>query len=337
MRSKGSASELRPDAARGAAGQRGLAAEGCGRLPGGLPQVRRQPGGRLSGHGRRGPEGWPHLGRSPSCPCEERAALSWLAGSLFGRSAIRPSCVDDTGRGDRERHKVRFNSNYLRMADEAGYSPQRPETKAVERNNSRSPAGRPRTGRASKKIPGRARPRRPDRRERLLPQPARPADLGPGGLRRADRLRPASGEGLDDVAIAALPSTGRPVLANRPGSTTSTPAGRGVPAGSAAAAAGPGHRGLGRREQSQGAGGPRAAAAVPPTDAGEVAGCANLNPVEMLWSHLEVWAHGQLRAPACAAPRPGGEHLGDVARAPGLIKSLWEGSRLPFPDTKLAS
>jgi transposase len=64
----------------------------------------------------------------------------------------------------------------------------------------------------------------------------------------------------------------------------------------------------------------------------------DLNPVEMLWSHLK---YGRM---ANFVPRhvrhldrAVREHLGDVARAPGLIKSLWEGSRLPFPDTKLAS
>jgi hypothetical protein len=31
------------------------------------------------------------------------------------------------------------------------------------------------------------------------------------------------------------------------------------------------------------------------------------------------------------------EHLGEVGRVPDLIKSLWDGSKLPFRDAKLAT
>ena len=64
----------------------------------------------------------------------------------------------------------------------------------------------------------------------------------------------------------------------------------------------------------------------------------DLNPVEMVWGHLK---HGRM---ANFVPRHVKHldrvvrgHLGDVARSPSLIKSLWAGSKLPFLDKKLAT
>lgn len=59
----------------------------------------------------------------------------------------------------------------------------------------------------------------------------------------------------------------------------------------------------------------------------------DLNPVEMIWSHLK---HGQM---ANFVPRHV-RHLDRIVREnmtelsvePGLIRSLWAGSKLPFPD-----
>ncbi|MBX6313767.1 MAG: transposase [Isosphaeraceae bacterium] len=64
----------------------------------------------------------------------------------------------------------------------------------------------------------------------------------------------------------------------------------------------------------------------------------DLNPVEWIWSYLK---HGLL---AHFVPRHARHldqivrgHLAEIARRPLLIKSLWEGSRLPVPDRKLAT
>jgi transposase len=58
-----------------------------------------------------------------------------------------------------------------------------------------------------------------------------------------------------------------------------------------------------------------------------------LNPVEMIWSHLK---HGLM---ANFVPRHVGHldrvvrgHLAGVGESPALIRSLWAGSKLPFPD-----
>jgi putative transposase len=64
----------------------------------------------------------------------------------------------------------------------------------------------------------------------------------------------------------------------------------------------------------------------------------DLNPVELIWSHLK---YGLM---ANFVPRHV-EHLDQVvqenlaklSRKPSLIKSLWAGSRLPFPQAKLAT
>jgi transposase len=64
----------------------------------------------------------------------------------------------------------------------------------------------------------------------------------------------------------------------------------------------------------------------------------DLNPVEMLWSHVK---YGQM---ANFVPRHVKhldqvvqQHLDRAARDPTLIRSLWAGSKLPFPDTNLAT
>ena len=64
----------------------------------------------------------------------------------------------------------------------------------------------------------------------------------------------------------------------------------------------------------------------------------DLNPVEMIWSHLK---YGRM---ANFVPRHVEHldrvvrgHMGEVGRSPGLIKSLWAGSRLPFLDKNQAT
>jgi transposase len=64
----------------------------------------------------------------------------------------------------------------------------------------------------------------------------------------------------------------------------------------------------------------------------------DLNPVEMIWSHLK---HGLL---SNFVPRHVKhldkvvqDHLANLSRAAPMIKSLWAGSRLPFPHAKLAA
>jgi putative transposase len=64
----------------------------------------------------------------------------------------------------------------------------------------------------------------------------------------------------------------------------------------------------------------------------------DLNPVEMVWSYLK---HGLM---ANFVPRHVRHldqvvrgHLGKLGTDPAMIRSLWGGSRLPFPDRKLAT
>ena len=64
----------------------------------------------------------------------------------------------------------------------------------------------------------------------------------------------------------------------------------------------------------------------------------DLNPVEMIWSYLK---YGLM---ANFVPRHVKHldqvvrgHLCEVGRSPGLIRSLWAGSRLPFLDKNLAT
>jgi putative transposase len=64
----------------------------------------------------------------------------------------------------------------------------------------------------------------------------------------------------------------------------------------------------------------------------------DLNPVEMVLGHLK---HGRM---ANFVPRHVEHldqvvrgHLGEVGTCPGLIRSLWAGSRLPFLDKNLAT
>jgi putative transposase len=63
----------------------------------------------------------------------------------------------------------------------------------------------------------------------------------------------------------------------------------------------------------------------------------DLNPVEMIWSYLK---HGQMAnfvpADVTDLERVVLAHLASVRGDPRLIKSLWAGSKLPFPDRKLA-
>jgi transposase len=64
----------------------------------------------------------------------------------------------------------------------------------------------------------------------------------------------------------------------------------------------------------------------------------DLNPVEMVWSHLK---YGRM---ANFLPRHVGHldrvvrgHLGEVGGDAELIKSLWDGSKLPFPERNLST
>ncbi len=63
----------------------------------------------------------------------------------------------------------------------------------------------------------------------------------------------------------------------------------------------------------------------------------DLNPVEMIWSYLK---HGLMAnfvpADVMELERVVLAHLASVRGDPRLIKSLWAGSELPFPDRKLA-
>jgi len=62
----------------------------------------------------------------------------------------------------------------------------------------------------------------------------------------------------------------------------------------------------------------------------------DLNPVEMLWAYLK---HGLMAnfvpADVMDLERVVLAHLASVRGDPGLIRSLWAGSKLPFPDRKL--
>jgi len=64
----------------------------------------------------------------------------------------------------------------------------------------------------------------------------------------------------------------------------------------------------------------------------------DLNPVEMLWSHLKYGLMANFVPHHVEhLDEVVQENLAKVAKNPELIKSLWAGSRLPFPDTKLAT
>ena len=60
----------------------------------------------------------------------------------------------------------------------------------------------------------------------------------------------------------------------------------------------------------------------------------DLNPVEFLWSHLK---HGRMAnfVPESLAQLDQTIHsqLAAVMRTPGLLKALWHGSKLPFPQS----
>jgi transposase len=64
----------------------------------------------------------------------------------------------------------------------------------------------------------------------------------------------------------------------------------------------------------------------------------DLNPVEMIWGHLK---HGRM---ANFVPRHVRHldrvvrgHLAELTGKPGLIRALWGGSKLPYPDENLAT
>ena len=63
----------------------------------------------------------------------------------------------------------------------------------------------------------------------------------------------------------------------------------------------------------------------------------DLNPVEMIWAYLK---HGVMAnfvpADVMDPDRVIRSHLATVRGSPRLIRALWDGSRLPFPDRKLA-
>jgi transposase len=64
----------------------------------------------------------------------------------------------------------------------------------------------------------------------------------------------------------------------------------------------------------------------------------DLNPVEMIWSHLKYgllcnFVPRHVRH----LDRVVKSHLTELARTPSLIRALWAGSRLPFLDTKMAA
>lgn len=85
-----------------------------------------------------GLEGKPHPGPAPKLTArQERSVLSWLAGSpkAFGYKTELWT-TRRLAEAIERRFKVRFNSNYLaEWLTRRGYSPQKPETKAVERDN----------------------------------------------------------------------------------------------------------------------------------------------------------------------------------------------------------
>src|SRR5262245_14398377 len=88
--------------------------------------------------GEDGLKGRPHPGPKPKLSSrQERAVLSWLARSpkAFGyktelwTTRRRAEVIE-------KRYGVRFNANYLaEWLTRRGYSPQKPETRAVERDN----------------------------------------------------------------------------------------------------------------------------------------------------------------------------------------------------------
>lgn len=85
-----------------------------------------------------GLKGKPHPGPKPKLSGrQERAVLSWLAGSprAFGYKTELWT-TRRLAEAIEKRYKVRFNANYLaEWLTRRGYSPQKPETKAVERDN----------------------------------------------------------------------------------------------------------------------------------------------------------------------------------------------------------
>src|SRR5262249_3859130 len=169
-----------------------------------------------------------------------------------------------------------------------------------------STAGPPRGGSASKKSRGRRGAPRPDRRERLLPQPAGAAQLGPGGPDAgAGGLGRAPGQGVGHrrpLGVAGGQAAGA-VLRHRPGGLPRLRGGGRLPARAAAAPARPGDRGLGQRQQPQGPGDPRRPAKLRAAACGVAAGVrARGEPGGGLVVVPEVRQVGELRAGGCLPP-----------------------------------
>jgi putative transposase len=64
----------------------------------------------------------------------------------------------------------------------------------------------------------------------------------------------------------------------------------------------------------------------------------DLNPVEMLWSHLKYGLMANfIPRHVNHLDRVVHQHLASTAMDPSLIRSFWAASKLPFPDVKLAT
>ena len=62
------------------------------------------------------------------------------------------------------------------------------------------------------------------------------------------------------------------------------------------------------------------------------------NPVEMIWAYLKYGLMANfVPRHVRHLDRVVRKHLGELAGDPGLIRSLWAGSKLPFPDKNLAT
>jgi transposase len=64
----------------------------------------------------------------------------------------------------------------------------------------------------------------------------------------------------------------------------------------------------------------------------------DFNPVELIWSYLKYGVMANLvPRDVRHLDRVVGGHLGELAEQPGLIRALWAGSKLPFPEKNLAT
>jgi|SRR5271166_2066541 len=139
MRSQGSAEEL--EARRRLAVQR--VAEGWKQkdVAAFLGVTERAVNGWVAAHRRAGDDGLnrkPHAGAKPKLlKKQEASVLSWLAKSplAFGYKTDLWT-TKRLAEVIEKRFGIRFNSNYLaEWLTKRGYAPQKPETRAVERNN----------------------------------------------------------------------------------------------------------------------------------------------------------------------------------------------------------